>query len=188
MPTFTILDSADLKRLARDLRDVADGRELRKELTQGLRGVLNPIRDQVKAAYRSAPSKGHASSSRARQRQPNLRTLLAGATRVEVRTSGRLAGARLRVDGRKMPSGMRSLPSMWEGPPQGKRWRHPVFPDAGPRHRFTDRTRTFATEAPWVQQESHPTFYRITAGHEVTARRAVEQVLDGVRRKLEAGT
>jgi hypothetical protein len=168
--TVSIVDAGDLRRLMRDLREVEDGKELSKELRTGLRGVLNPLRDQVKAAYRSAPGY-QGKRSRSRAKQPDLRVLLVKATKTEVRTTGRLAGARLRVDGRKMPSGLRSLPSMWEGPPQGKRWRHPVFGDRGV----------------WVAQDGRSTFYRIADGHEDDARRAITQVVDGVRAKLERG-
>lgn len=158
-----VRDSGDLKQLAKDLRGVADGKELRRELTSGLRGVLTPLAGQVKAAYRAAPSRGRSHPG------PSLRSLLAKATRVEVRTTGRLAGARVRVDGRKMPVGMRSLPAMWEGPPKGKRWRHPVFGD----------------RETWVAQPSHPTFYPIVEPHADDALRAINDVIDGVRAKLE---
>ena len=166
MPTVTIRDAGDLKRLNRQLRDLEDGKELRRELTSGLRGVVNPIRDQMKAAYRSRPTQ----DDRGRP-GPSLRSLLAKATKTEVRTTGKLAGVRIRVDGRKMPDRMKSLPSMWEGPPQGKRWRHPVY----------------GNREVWVAQQSHPTFYRIAEPLEADARRAIDEVLDGVRRKLEAG-
>lgn len=156
-------DSGDLKRLARDLRDVADGRELRKELTDGLRGVLRPLVPQVRTAYRNAASRG-----RSGRRGPPLRTLLAAATRMEVRTAGKQAGARLRVDGRKMPSGLKSLPQMWEGE---KRWRHPLFGD-----RDT-----------WIQQPARPVFYRVVSPHADDALRAIDNVLNDVRRKLERG-
>lgn len=159
-----IIDSGDLRRVNRQLRRQADGRELRRELSGGIRNVLNPIRDEVKAAYRAQPG------YRGRRSRPGppLRVLLARATRVEVRTTGRLAGARLRVDGRKMPAGMRSLPQMWEGE---KRWRWPVY---------GDRTN-------WVQGRARPTFDRTVEPHEDEAQRAVEAVLGRVVRKLEAG-
>jgi hypothetical protein len=159
----TIGGSDDLRRLNKQLRQQADGKELVKELRTGLREVLVPIRDQVKAAYRSAPS----GRGKAGRRGGSLRGLLAKATGVEVRTTGKMAGARLRVDGRKMPPGMRSLPAYWEG--YKRPWRHPVHGD-----RDT-----------WVTQQAHPTFDRTVEPHEDDARRAVEQVLDGVRRKLE---
>jgi hypothetical protein len=64
---------------------------------------------------------------------------------------------------------MRSLPAMWEGPPEGKRWRHPVFGD----------------RETWVAQQSHPTFYRIATPRIDDAGRAIDRVVDGVRHKLE---
>jgi hypothetical protein len=161
-----IRDVGDLKRLVRAFRDLEDGKQLRKELVGGLRGVMNPVRDQVKAAYRSAPSGG-----RRGRGGRSLRSLLAGATRVEVRTSGRMAGVTLRVDGRKMPSGMRSLPSMWEGPPQGKPWRHPVHGD----------------RSNWVAQPSRPTAQRIVPARQGEALQAIDQVMARMRRKLETG-
>jgi hypothetical protein len=175
MPAVRIIDSGDLRRVNKQLRQQANGKELLKELRTGLRDVLNPIKVEVQIAYRSAPSKGHASSSRARRSQPNLRTLLAKATRVEIRATGRQAGARLRVDGRKMPSGMKALPRYYEG--TKRPWRHPVF---GFRGGLSVINR-------WVSQQPNPTFDRTVEPHEDEARRKVEQVVDGVRRKLEAG-
>jgi hypothetical protein len=163
MPAVRIVDTGDLKAVIRQLRRQADGKELAKELRTGLREVLVPVRDEVKAAYRASPSRG-----RRGRPGPSLRSLLARVTRVEVRTSGKLAGARLRVDGRKMPAGMRSLPQMWEGE---KRWRWPVY---------GDRTN-------WVQGRARPTFDRTVEPHEDEAQRAVEAVLGRVVRKLEAG-
>jgi hypothetical protein len=166
-------DTGDLKRLAKALRRHADGKALRKELTGELREVLRPIRDEVKAAYLARP--GHVGPyTRTRAAQPPLRTLLAKATRLEVRTSGKLAGARVRVDGRKMPSGMRSLPAMYEGPPRGKRWRHPVH---GPHGSDT-----------WVGQRSRPTFGPTVQPSEADARRRIDAAVGGVFAQIERAT
>jgi hypothetical protein len=183
----TIRDAGDLKAIAKQLREQADGKQLRKELTGGMREALQPLVPVVRAAYLAGPSKG---LPKTRSRKPfgSLRALLAKSVRVEVRTTGKLAGVRIRADGRRMPSGMRALPRYWEGPTVfgwAGRWRHPVFPDADRRHRFTDRTRTSVTEVPWVQQESHPTFYRTLEPYQPQADRKVQQVLDDVRRELE---
>jgi hypothetical protein len=159
----TLIDRGDLKRLYRRLGELEDGRELRRDLRAGLRGVLTPTRDRLKAAYRGQAGYG---GTRTRPGPP-LRYLLASATRVEVRTSGREAGARLRVDGRKMPSGMRSLPAYREG--YKPRWRWPVY---GNRN-------------VWAQGQPHPTFDAIVAVTVDPARREVEQILDGIRRQLE---
>jgi hypothetical protein len=189
MPRVTIRDAGDLKRVTKQLREQADGKQLRKEMTGAMREVLRPLVPMVRAAYLAGPSKGRP-KTRSRAQLPSLRTLLARSVRVEVKTTGRMAGARIRTDGRRMPSGMRALPRYWEGPTVfgwAGRWRAPVFPDAGSRHRFTDRTRTAVTEAPWVQHESHPTFYRVLEPHLPEAGRAIDQVLERTRRKLERG-
>lgn len=163
-------DTGDLKAVARALRQHADGKALKRELTRGLREVLRPFVPQVRAAYRARPGyQGRRSRSRAQQ--PPLRRLMAAVTRVEVRTAGKLAGARLRVDGRKMPSGMRALPKAYEGPAayRGRPWRHPVF---------GDRTR-------WVAQPSRPTFYPTVRPSEAAARAAVERVVAGIFDRIE---
>jgi hypothetical protein len=117
---------------------------------------------KVKAAYRAGPSQG-----RPRHRQgPGLRSLLASATRLEVRTTGRRAGARIRVAGDKMPSAMRALPQMWEGE---KRWRHPVFGDA----------------TTWVGQASRPTFYAAVQPSEAQARAEIERVVGRIIHRIE---
>jgi hypothetical protein len=162
----TIRDASDLKALNRQLGQVANGRELRKELTGGIRDVLRPVVGEVKAAYRAGPSK----QGGARRKGGSLRGHLARATRMEVRTSGRLAGVRIRVDGRKMPAGMRSLPKYYEG--EKRPWRWPV---AGNRD-------------VWAQGRARPTFYPTVRPHEDDARRAVDRVLGQVRRKLERST
>jgi hypothetical protein len=163
-----LADTGDLKRLAKALRKHADGKALRKELTGELREVLRPIRDEVKAAYLARP--GHMGPyTRTRARQPPLRTLLAKATRLEVRTSGKLAGARVRVDGRKMPNRMKALPAYYEG--TKPRWRHPVH---GPHASKT-----------WVAQQSHPTFYPTVRPSEAEARRKIEAVVGRVFDKIE---
>jgi hypothetical protein len=159
----TIRDAGDLKAVNRQLRQQADGRELRKELSGALRQVLMPIRDEVKAAYRAAPS----TQGKARRKGGSLRGQLARATRVEVRTTGRMAGARIRVDGRKMPAGQRSLPAYWEG--YKRPWRWPVY----------------GNRQAWAQGRARPTFDRTVEPHEDDAGRAVDAVLDDIRRKLE---
>jgi hypothetical protein len=168
----TLRPTTDLRKLNRDLRAAADGRALRKELTQSWRGVLRPIAREVQAAYRAAPSRGHGGRSLRSRNAPGIRASLARATKVEVRTAGKLAGARLRVDGRKMPARQGSVPAMWEGRPEGVPWRHPVYGD----------------RETWVSQPSRPTFYRITHGHEAAAWRAADDALGDVGRKLERGS
>jgi hypothetical protein len=157
-----LVDTGDLKAVTRALGKFADGKVLKRELSQGMRDVLRPVVEQVKAAYRSAPSMGRPHQG------PSLRGLLAKATRMEVRTAGKLAGARVRVDGRRMPPGMRALPKAHEGV---KRWRHPVFGD----------------RETWVQQRSHPTFGPTVerAVSEADAVREIERVVGRIFDRIE---
>lgn len=171
----TIRDAGDLKRINKQLRQVADGKQLRKELTGGMHKAVRPVVPQVKAAYLASPSKGHATSSRARRAQPSLRSLLAKATRAEVRLTGRQAGVRVRVDGRKMPPGMKALPRYWEG--SKRPWRHPVFGFRG----------GLAVINRWVTQPARPTFDRVVEPYAVPVRAEVDRVFERVKRKLEAG-
>ncbi len=164
----TILDSKDLKDLNRAFKHVADGKELQAELRAGLRNVLRPIVPEVRAAYKAASSMGHASMARGSRDRADLRGLLAKATHVEVKLTGKQAGARIRVDGRKMPDRMKGLPKAWEGE-GGARWRHPVYGRRGT----------------WVQQRPRPTFDRIVAPKAEGAAREIERIANGIVRKLE---
>ncbi|HEY3260375.1 MAG TPA: hypothetical protein VGJ95_08905 [Pseudonocardiaceae bacterium] len=167
MAQFEIKDAGDLKRINKQLRELADGKAIKKELTDGFRAVLRPLVPEVRAAYKAAPSMGHDSMARGSRGRADLRVLLAKATKIEVKLTGKAAGARIRVDGRRLPDRMKSLARTWEG--EGRPWRHPVY----------------GRRDTWVQQKSRKTFYPIVQRHEVQARRAVEQVLAQVKAKLE---
>lgn len=167
--------SSDLKQLGKDFRQASNGKELRKAFNKQVSGVLRPVAAEVRGAYRAASSHGHGTASRARQGQPGLRVLLAKATATQVRTSGRQAGVRIAVRGKKMPTGMRALPRYWEGEATtaGRgRWRHPVF---------GDRTT-------WVQQPSRRTFTPVVEPHVPQVVAAVNRARDEVARKLERRT
>lgn len=173
---ISLRDTGDLKRLHRALGQVAGGKELRRELSQGLRGVLRPYVPRVQAAYRAIPEyKGRRSRSRAQQR--DLSDLLARSVRVEVRLTGKQAGARIRADGRRMPDGFKSLPRLVEGEGhevdrRAGRWRHPVF----------------GNREVWVQQQPFPTFYRVLRPTEGQARREVGHVIARIVQELERRT
>jgi hypothetical protein len=168
--TFTLVDAGDLKRINKLLRSLEDGKQLRKDLTQGMRAELRPIAREVQAAYRAAPEGGGLlSASRARRAQPDLRVLLAKATRLEVRLSGKLVGARIRVDGRRMPNRMKSLPAYWEGERSRRRWRHPVY----------------GNREVWVQQPARPVFYPIVERHQSRVGRRVTELVGELARKIE---
>lgn len=158
----TIVDRGDLRAVSRALKQHADGKELAKQLRKNLREAARPLVPKVRAAWLSAPS----------QNQPNvggvdLRALLAKATRLEVRTTGKEAGVRVRTDGRKMPSGMRSLPGYAEGI-RRRQWRHPVY----------------GRRSTWTTQRPFPRFYAAVRPDEQRARRACEEAVDAVFDKI----
>lgn len=155
--TIGLRDSGDLKRISRELRRM-DDKELKKRFRKELRAAAAPLVPRVRASIRSIPSnRGYSPDG--------LRAALSKAVKLEVKTAGRQAGVAIRVDGRKMPSHMKSLPSMVEGK---KRWRHPVF-----GHREV-----------WVNQTSEPYFYNVVRLAGPAARRAVSKVLDGISRDI----
>ncbi|MEV7394349.1 hypothetical protein [Streptomyces sp. NPDC091215] len=150
-------DSGDLRRIGRELRRM-DDKELKKRFRKELRAAAAPLVPKVRASIRSIPS------SRS-YRPDGLRGALSRATRLEVKTAGRQAGVAIRVDGRKMPAHMKSLPSMVEGK---KRWRHPVF----------------GNRDVWVDQAAEPYFYHVVRVAGPASRRAVGKVLDGISRDI----
>ncbi|MEV6737874.1 hypothetical protein AB0N14_13465 [Streptomyces sp. NPDC051104] len=155
--SIRLQDGGDLRRISRELRRM-DDKEVKKRFRTELRAAAKPLVPKVRAAIRQIPSKRGYSPD-------GLRGALSKATKLEVKTTGKQAGVAIRVDGRKMPSHMKSLPSMVEGK---KRFRHPVF---GNRN-------------VWVTQTSHPYFYSALRMAGPVARRAVNRVLDGISKDI----
>lgn len=164
---FELIDTRDLKIVAQALAEHADGKELRAELVKNLRKPGNQLARKVQAAWKAAPSKGHAAATRGRRGEPDLRVLLAKATRVQVRLAGRKEfGVRVRTDGRRMPDRMKALPTYAEG--TKPRWRHPSWGNRGA----------------WGQQRPFPRFFQAVAPDESRARAAVEQAVESVLDKI----
>lgn len=155
-----VRDAGDLKAVGRALREAANGKELRRQLTRQLRSEIAPMVADVKAAWRSAPSRTRSRRGR------GLRAALARATRGEVRLSGRTAGIRVRTDGRRMPPRMGAVPAYAEG--TKRPWRHPVFGD-----RDT-----------WARQSPFPRFYQAVQPNEARTRREVEQAVEAVFKQI----
>jgi hypothetical protein len=167
---FEIKDTGDLRRLAKDFRTAANGKELRRQFTGEVRAALRPVAADVRAAYRAIPSMGHESMSRGSRGRADLRALLAKATAVQVRLSGKWPAVRIAVPGKRMPSGMRALPRYFEG--EKLPWRHPVF---GNRNA-------------WVAQRPRRIFDAVVRPAEAKVVAAVNRARDEVARKLERGT
>lgn len=155
--TITLRGGDELRRVSRELRRM-DNPEIKKRFRKELRAAATPLVPKVRQAIRSIPSnRGYSADG--------LRGAMSKATRLEVKTVGRQAGVAIRVDGRKMPSHMKSLPSMAEGK---KRWRHPVY----------------GNRANWVTQTPHPYFYSALRAAGPASRRAVSRVLDGITKDI----
>lgn len=151
--SLTMRTGADLKRISKELRRMND-KEIKKRFTREMRAAAKPIVPAVRTAIRNIPSKRGYSAD-------GLRGRMAAATKLEVRTVGKDAGVRIRVDGRKMPDKQKALQSYMEG--VKPRWRHPVF-----------------GHDVWVQQRSHPYFFRtvdpLAARTQVQIFKAIDQV------------
>ncbi|MEU8717477.1 hypothetical protein [Streptomyces sp. NPDC048663] len=154
---MTVRTGRDLKRISKELRGM-DNREVRKRFSRELRATAAPIVPAVRKAIRNIPSKRGYSPE-------GLRGRMARATRLEVRTVGKDAGVRIRVDGRKMPSKQRALQSYMEG--VKPRWRHPVF----------------GTDV-WVQQPAKPYFFRTVEPLGVRTQVRLIKVIDQVAKDI----
>lgn len=156
---FELRGGEDLNRVSHELRAAGDGKELTKQLRKEIRSAARPLVPLVRSSIRSIPAKRGYSAS-------GLRGAMSRATGLSIRTTGTDAGVVIRVDGRKMPSHAGTLPAYMEG--TKPRWRHPVFGN---------------TEN-WVDQESHPYFYRVVLLAGIRARVGVNRALDTVSKKI----
>ncbi|MFJ2719366.1 hypothetical protein [Streptomyces sp. NPDC087437] len=149
--------SKDLKRIAAELRRM-DNPEMKKRFNRELRQAAKPMVPAVRKAIRQIPSKRRYTAS-------GLRGRMSKATKLEVRTTGKDAGVRIRVDGRKMPNKEKSLQSYMEG--VKPRWRHPVF-----------------GHDVWVQQPSRPYFFKTVDQLGRQTRQNVNRAIDQVARDI----
>lgn len=155
-----------LRQLGKDLRKEADGKALRRQFIKDVKAEVKPIQSKVKSAYQSNPSKRAAESKSQRR---SLRAALAKATTIQVSLSGRRAGVRLRVAGKKMPDGEGRLPKIYEhGNSSRGRWRHPVFGD----------------DEVWVTQKATPTFYETVKPGIKPVERRVEKIANDLAKRL----
>ena len=175
MAQFELKDTGDLKRLIKDLRTASNGKELRQQFNKEVRAVLQPVAADVRVAYRAAPSMGHDSMARGSRNRASLRALLAKATVVQVRPTGKQAAVRVAVAGKRMPSGLRALPRYWEGEATRggrSRWRHPIY---------GDRTT-------WIQQRPRKTFDPVVLPSVPRVVTAVHRAADTIAKRIVRGT
>jgi len=107
----------DLRALSKRIRTVTNPKQVRKDLTKGLREGAKPAAARVKAAALALPdTPGNKSTG--------LRRKMARATSVQVRTGGNQAGVAVRLSRARMGD-QAALPKVTN---KGS-WRHPVFGD-----------------------------------------------------------
>lgn len=155
-----VADGGDLRRLSRDLRKLSDGKELAKAFRKEVRVEAKKIQAEVRAGYKSAPGW----SGPRRRSGGSLRSMLARATTIQVRTSRR-PSVSIGVRGSKMPDGMKAIPTYYEGI---KPWRHPVYGNRGT----------------WVSQPGTPVFTRIVPKSRRRVQRAVGRIADDYAKRI----
>lgn len=76
-----------LLEMARALRAEEDGRAIKRDIVKQLRKTAQPVRQEVRAAIRSAPTRGHAGRS--------IRSAIAQKTQVVAKLTGKAVGVRI---------------------------------------------------------------------------------------------
>ncbi|MBY8342019.1 hypothetical protein LXH13_06120 [Streptomyces spinosirectus] len=155
---FEMRTGKDLKRIGAELRKM-DNKQLKKEFGSELRSAAKPMVPAVRAAIRQIPSsRGYSADG--------LRGRMSKAVKLEVKLTGKQAGVRIRVDGRKMPTHEKALQAYMEG--LKKPWRHPVY----------------GNKEVWVKQDPSPYFYKTVRPLGTRTRVNVNRAMDRVAKKI----
>ena len=117
-PIVFSVEQGELQKLARVLRDEADGKELRKQLSAELREAARPALTDLKAAARAIPSHNLPHLDGIPLRQEIARNL-----RTDVRLTGKSTGVRLVSKPTPRARGFRQAARMLNAPS----FRHRVF-------------------------------------------------------------
>jgi hypothetical protein len=150
------VDSAGLRRLARDLRRAGETSRNR-ELAKALRKELKPVVAPIRAAIRATPSMGNTRTPASREARPRgLRDGEARGVVVKVILSSRGAEASVRIATRHFPFGSKSVIAYREGVID--RW----------------RVRNWGRDD-WHVQRAHPAFFP-----------TLEPLIPGVSERVEA--
>lgn len=148
----------ELKQIAAQLRRM-DNPTIKQEFRRELRAAAKPMVPAVRQAIRDIPSNRP-------YRSDGLRGRMSKAVKLEVKTTGRQAGVRIRVDGRKMPNHEKSLQAYMEG--VKRPWRHPVW----------------GNREVWVRQDPKPYFYKTVEPLGTRSRQNVNRAIDRVAQKI----
>jgi BMFP domain-containing protein YqiC len=157
MMEMRMTGAADLKTLAKKIRKSADAKQVRKDLTKGLKDGTKPALVLVKAAALALPDKPGNKST-------GVRRKMARVANVQVRASGNSAGVRVRLS----RSRMGDHAAMARVTNDGK-WRHPVYGNANV----------------WVRQYSRRGWFDDANRRAASqVRKAVKQVIDDIEKRL----
>lgn len=155
---FEMRTGKDLKRIATELRKM-DNKQLKKQFSKELRAAAKPMVPAVRQSIRNIPSsRGYSADG--------LRGRMSKAVKLEVKLTGKQAGVRIRVDGRKMPTHEKALQAYMEG--LKKPWRHPVF----------------GNREVWVKQDPNPYFYKVVRPMGLRTRANVNRAMTRVAKQI----
>lgn len=171
---------ADFRELGRRFRAAGEGgAAMRKALTKRVKGILDVIVSEQKRRVTSMKVKGtggrgsrrraqfHAARSKRKSRHGHgLRTTIASGITSKVSYSGYKIGARISVQGNKLPQSQRTLPRRLNSK---KGWRHPLF---GNRQH-------------WYTQHGEPYFDEPIERHKKDVRREVNAAAAEVMNTLK---
>jgi hypothetical protein len=161
---ITIGGARQVRDLAADLRRRREN-EINDRLRRELADVARPVAAAVRASVRATPSKGQT----ARMGRRSLRSKIARATEVKVRTTRRPT-VLVWVNPAAMPPGEKNLGGYLDGRRPFQRWRHRTF-----GHR------------PWVTQQPHPYFDRATRQAAPAAERGTARVAEEISKEIARG-
>lgn len=175
MLSLTIVGSAELRDLARDLRRARG--TLRAELTSAFRRAGEPTLRQVKRNMTTMDIKGYRTRGRPfRAQMPGtrIRARIARLTELEVRTGSNGPRVRFVVHTGRLRPGERKLPFYLDS---GRKFRHPIMG-------FVKGTRTWRAGAassgkPWFRKEITSGFNRFEAESERAITNTVRQIERG---------
>lgn len=160
MPSYEMtVDQRALQHLARAMRQEADGAELRRDLMRTIKKALEPARDDARTAIKQMHSGGLPHDG-----EP-LREAIARRITVQLKFSGRSAGAAVRAKRRGMPRGFEHAPKRTNR----QHWRHRVY-----------------GRDVWVEQVGSPRWFDDTMkDHRQEARAAVVEAMRDMAKRLK---
>jgi hypothetical protein len=161
---------AQLSAVVAELRNLATGIPVTRDLRRELAATARPLAPMVRAAIMNIPSAGGMPYGQ----PPGLRARIANCVVPWAYIHGNTVSVGVEIDASRMPDGQKALPLYMEG--EKRPWRHPLF---GNRERWYDQ------EVPAGSGlNSHPYFEGATNWFGPAGKRAIERVLENIEAKL----